>query len=206
MAAASIEDKVFLLTALHTGARVGELFRLTWPDVDLVSGTIRLGTRKTATGGMEYATLPMTPELRQALAEHRKRGPRSMDADQQVAHPAVLKPLAGLAPGQGHGVGDKRRQKADRGAMRAQFPDAGIDGRLAALDVDGRVAVVVAQGVADGPGLWKAHGAGLPVDARDAAVGREHDDTVVEQFQDDFLFADEASQPQLLFHAYSNCE
>jgi integrase len=78
MAAAGPEDRVFLLTALHTGARRGELFRLTWPDIDLANGTIRLGTRKTATGGMEYAAIPMTPELRQALADHRRRGPRSM--------------------------------------------------------------------------------------------------------------------------------
>ncbi len=76
--AASEDDQSFLLTALHTAARRGELFRLTWPDVDFKVGTIRLGTRKTATGGMEYATLPMTSKLAAALSALRSRGPRSM--------------------------------------------------------------------------------------------------------------------------------
>jgi len=77
--AASPEDQTFLLTALHTGARVGELFRLMWSDIDLEHGTIRLGTRKTKSGGMEYATLPMTHELRAALSAHRKRGVRGLN-------------------------------------------------------------------------------------------------------------------------------
>lgn len=76
--AASEADKAFLLTALHTAARRGELFRLSWPDVDFKTKTIRLGTRKTATGGMEYATLPMTSKLVSSLSALRARGPRSM--------------------------------------------------------------------------------------------------------------------------------
>lgn len=75
---ASQDDKVFLLTALHTGARRAEMFRLLWSDIDLEYGTIRLGTRKTKHGGLEYATLPMSPELWQALSDHRRRGPRGL--------------------------------------------------------------------------------------------------------------------------------
>lgn len=72
-AASCEEDRVFLLACLHTAARRGELFRLRWPDVDFSAGTIRLGTRKTADGGMQYALVPMTSRLRDALAGLRKR-------------------------------------------------------------------------------------------------------------------------------------
>lgn len=77
-AAAGEDDKVFLLAALHTAARKSELFRLLWSDVDLDAGKIRLGTRKTADGGMTYAWLPLTSMLRGALVEHRKRSMRGL--------------------------------------------------------------------------------------------------------------------------------
>ena len=76
--AAGQDDQVYLLAMLHTAARRDELFRLLWSDVDLEAGTIRLGTRKTATGSMEHAHIPMTTELRHALTAHRKRGVRSL--------------------------------------------------------------------------------------------------------------------------------
>ena len=76
--AAGPEDQTFLLTMLHTAARRDELFRLLWSDVDFNAGTIRLGTRKTATGSMEHAHIPMTTDLRQALTAHRKQGVRSL--------------------------------------------------------------------------------------------------------------------------------
>lgn len=68
---ASSVDKVFLLFMLHTGARRSEAFRLQWDDVDLANRKIRLGTRKTAHGGMEYAWVPMTSELREVLGAHK---------------------------------------------------------------------------------------------------------------------------------------
>lgn len=70
-AEASEEDQVFLLTMLHTGARRSEVFRLQWNDVDLVERKIRFGTRKTAHGGMEWAWVPMTTLLHDALARHK---------------------------------------------------------------------------------------------------------------------------------------
>jgi integrase len=76
--AASLEDQTFLLTALHTAARRGELFRLTWGDIDFQAPAIRLGTRKTKSGGLEYSTIPMTSALKRSLAAHRARGPRSL--------------------------------------------------------------------------------------------------------------------------------
>ena len=66
--AAEPQDRVMLLVMLHTGARKGEVFRLRWDDVDFETGSIRLGTRKRKGGGMEYDLLPMTTELRMALA------------------------------------------------------------------------------------------------------------------------------------------
>ena len=62
-------DKTLLLFLLHTGARIQEAFRLVWPDVDFERQQVRLGTRKTASGGMEYAWVPMTNELAGALAK-----------------------------------------------------------------------------------------------------------------------------------------
>lgn len=69
--AASSVDRVFLLFMLHTGARRSEVFRLQWSDVDFTGRKIRLGTRKTAHGGMEYAWVPMTSELREVLGTHK---------------------------------------------------------------------------------------------------------------------------------------
>jgi integrase len=65
-------DHALLLTALHTAARRGELFRLAWDDVDFDRGIIRLGTRKRSGGGMEYDWLPMTGELSRVLLAHKE--------------------------------------------------------------------------------------------------------------------------------------
>jgi integrase len=66
-------EKLILLFFLHTGARKMEAFRLKWEDIDFSRRTIQIGTRKTGHGGMEYSTIPMTTELRNALAEHKIR-------------------------------------------------------------------------------------------------------------------------------------
>ena len=66
-------DKTLLLFLLHTGARIQEAFRLVWPDVDFDRRQIRLGTRKTATGSLEYAWIPMTSDLMDALLKHRQQ-------------------------------------------------------------------------------------------------------------------------------------
>jgi integrase len=79
-------DYVMLLTALHTAARRGEIFRLVWEDVDFLHGNIRLGTRKRVGGGMQYDWVPITDTLAKALAEHKRYtvselifpGPRGM--------------------------------------------------------------------------------------------------------------------------------
>jgi len=61
------QDKVMLLTALHLAARRGELFGLTWADVDFGTNQKCLWTRKRKGGHREPDLLPITTELRQEL-------------------------------------------------------------------------------------------------------------------------------------------
>jgi integrase len=72
--AAEGQDKVMLLAFLHLAARRGEIFNLTWSDVDFGNNRVRLWTRKRIDGTYEYDWLPMTSELRNSLRwwwEHR---------------------------------------------------------------------------------------------------------------------------------------
>lgn len=62
--AASKAEKVFLQAYLNTGARRSEIFRWTWhEDINFDRREVRLGTRKTRDGSMEYEWLPMTDTL-----------------------------------------------------------------------------------------------------------------------------------------------
>ncbi len=64
---ASGQDLVFLLTLYFTGARRGEIFRLTWSDVKLDEGKIRLSDNKAGNGQKRSRWLQMHPELIKAL-------------------------------------------------------------------------------------------------------------------------------------------
>lgn len=66
------QDKVMLLTFLHTAARRGEIYHLKWEDVDAHNQRIRLKTRKRKGGSLEEDWVPMTDELAAALAEHKR--------------------------------------------------------------------------------------------------------------------------------------
>ena len=70
------QDKVILLTFLHTGGRKSEVYNLLWEDVDFneANPQIRLKTRKTKDGSLDAVWLPMNEELWVALQEHRKSG------------------------------------------------------------------------------------------------------------------------------------
>ena len=72
LAVADEQDKVMLLTFLHTGARRSEVFRLLWKDVDFEYGRIRLYTRKRKDGTLEYDWLPMPKELQDTLLRWRE--------------------------------------------------------------------------------------------------------------------------------------
>ena len=61
------QDKVMLLAFLHLAARRGEIFRLTWDDVDFNADRVRLWTRKRHGGGLEFDWLPMTKMLSESL-------------------------------------------------------------------------------------------------------------------------------------------
>ncbi len=61
------QDRVMLLAFLHLAARRGEIFRLTWDDIDFNSDQVRLWTRKRHGGNLEFDWLPMTKMLKEAL-------------------------------------------------------------------------------------------------------------------------------------------
>lgn len=63
-------ERTMLLSFLHLAARKNEVFNLKWSDVDWDKNRIRVWTRK-RDGGLEYDLLPMSQELKAALAEHR---------------------------------------------------------------------------------------------------------------------------------------
>jgi integrase len=66
--AATRTEKVFLDCYLQTGARRAEIFRWTWhEDIDFTKKQVRLGTKKTRDGSMNYVHLPMTEELYDSL-------------------------------------------------------------------------------------------------------------------------------------------
>lgn len=68
LAAATREETVFLNCILQTGARRSEIFRWTWADdINFDRREIRLGTRKTKDGSMEYEFLPMNDKLYEEL-------------------------------------------------------------------------------------------------------------------------------------------
>jgi len=62
------QDRVLLLTFLHTAARRSEIFRLKISDLDFDNGRIRLSTKKRTGGNLEYDWLPMTEELKRELS------------------------------------------------------------------------------------------------------------------------------------------
>lgn len=62
------QDRVMLLLMLATGARRGEVLRLLWNDIDFQGGVIRFSTRKTRHGSLEYGTVPLVDEVKDALS------------------------------------------------------------------------------------------------------------------------------------------
>ncbi len=66
--AANAHERNLLIVAVTTGARRSELFRLTWDDdIYFNKRLVRLGTRKTRTGGMRFRFVPMNDTCFDAL-------------------------------------------------------------------------------------------------------------------------------------------
>ncbi len=61
------EEKDYLIVLRETMARVGEINRLTWNDIDLKSSTVTLYTRKKSGGHLTPRRLPMTKCLHETL-------------------------------------------------------------------------------------------------------------------------------------------
>ena len=68
LAVCTREERVFLDCYLQTAARRSEIFRWTWiDDINFEKRQVRLGTRKTRDGSMEYEWLPMSDDLYNSL-------------------------------------------------------------------------------------------------------------------------------------------
>ena len=61
------QDRVLLLTFLHTAGRRSEIFRLSVDDISFQHSRIRLATKKRTGGNLEFDWLPMTEELKREL-------------------------------------------------------------------------------------------------------------------------------------------
>lgn len=70
---------VMLLAFYYTGARRGEIFRLTWADVDLQAGIIRLTDHKGGSGKKRTRWLPLHPTLVDALRWWQEARPCMVD-------------------------------------------------------------------------------------------------------------------------------
>lgn len=74
------QDLVMLLTFYYTGARAGEVFRLSWTrDIRLQEGKIRLSDHKTKDGRPRVRWNDMHPELVKALTWWRQARPCAVD-------------------------------------------------------------------------------------------------------------------------------
>ena len=81
IAALPPEDRPLWATAMHAGLRLGELQALSWEDIDLAAGTIRVERSWDRKAGFiapkslpaGRRTVPITAALRPMLVEHRER-------------------------------------------------------------------------------------------------------------------------------------
>ena len=69
LAAAAGWERRMLLFLLSTGARIGELFHLTWQDVNFERETLMLWTRKRKGGSRQSRLMPLSPRLRAVLEQ-----------------------------------------------------------------------------------------------------------------------------------------
>lgn len=65
--AATEDDLDILVAVYHTAARIGEILRLAWEDVNFEKGTVRLWTRKRRRGELQEDYLALTDTLKKVL-------------------------------------------------------------------------------------------------------------------------------------------
>jgi integrase len=95
--------------ALTYGLRLGELLDLRWSDVDLKGGDLIVRRAKTRAG---VRTLPLIPEAKRNLQEHRRRAPARVQSIEGYVFPSR--------------VGTKRTDKRTREKWNALLRQAGI--------------------------------------------------------------------------------
>src|SRR3954447_16959362 len=91
-AAASEQDAALFLSAAFTGLRRGELIALRWRDVDFATHTIRVrasyaGGHLTTPKSGKVRSVPMAPQVAQALAQLGQRGAWTTEDDLVFAAP-----------------------------------------------------------------------------------------------------------------------
>jgi len=69
LAAAGGDEKPLLLVLIHTLARIDEVLRLRWDDIDFQKKTVRLWTRKLLDGSWVYDYIPMNRELMEIMKD-----------------------------------------------------------------------------------------------------------------------------------------
>lgn len=77
LAKATLWEGRLLRFLLHTAARVGEAYQLTWEDVNFERSTVALWTRKRRGGARQHRLVPISPTLRQlllAIQEEQEKG------------------------------------------------------------------------------------------------------------------------------------
>lgn len=70
-------DRAYITVAWLTGARIGEINRLKWEDINLEEGILRLWTRKKKFGNKSSRVVPMVAPVRAAIEyawKHRAKG------------------------------------------------------------------------------------------------------------------------------------
>lgn len=79
-AAKDQQERVFLLLGSHGGLRVSEMLKLTWADVDLKGGELRVLEGK----GAKTALVSMSPKLAEALLVYRRAAEAAFDERAEV--------------------------------------------------------------------------------------------------------------------------
>ena len=89
-------ERRILLFLLATGARIGELFNLTWEDVNFERATVQLWTRKRKGGSRQARLLPLSSTLQELLSELKQEHPEG--AEHVFINPRTGGPYRKLQP------------------------------------------------------------------------------------------------------------